>query len=193
MSLKTSNLGPLTQYNVLENNFFCSKNKATSMTASKQENNKGDGGKYMERLDPQKLYVEFRSGVTTTEPILGRKYTLTHSDITAELFLTIGLQFAYDKITSMRDEVLGEWRNSNSGLFLYIYVYIGDFGSIMNSIRNTIFRRELPLALEAIVYGDNEFFVAHPQLNYAPIWIYFDSIDPSYKRFEYFGVPIDYK
>ena len=147
----------------------------------------------MERLDPQKLYVEFRSGVTTTEPILGRKYTLTHSDITAELFLTIGLQFAYDKITSMRDEVLGEWRNSSSGLLLYIYVYIGDFGSIMNSIRNTIFRRELPLALEAIVYGDNEFFVAHPQLNYAPIWIYFDSIDPSYKRFEYLGTPIDYK
>ena len=147
----------------------------------------------MERLDPQKLYVEFRPGVTTTEPILGRKYTLTHSDITAELFLTIGLQFAYDKITSMRDEVLGEWRNSNSGLFLYIYVYIGDFGTVMNSIRNTIFRRELPLALEAIVYGDNEFFVAHPQLNYAPIWIYFDSIDPSYKRFEYLGTPIDYK
>ncbi|WP_303864504.1 staygreen family protein [Alkalibaculum bacchi] len=147
----------------------------------------------MERLDPQKLYVEFRPGVTTTEPILGRKYTLTHSDITAELFLTIGLQFAYDKITSMRDEVLGEWRNSSSGLLLYIYVYIGDFGTVMNSIRNTIFRRELPLALEAIVYGDNEFFVAHPQLNYAPIWIYFDSIDPSYKRFEYLGTPIDYK
>ena len=50
----------------------------------------------MERLDPEKLYVVFRPGVTMTEPVLGRKYTLTHSDITAELFLTIGLQFAYD-------------------------------------------------------------------------------------------------
>lgn len=146
----------------------------------------------MERLDPEKLYVEFRS-VTTTEPILGRKYTLTHSDITAELFLTIGLQFAYDKITSMRDEVLAEWKNSSSGLFLYVYVYVGNFGAIMNPIRNTIFRRELPLALEAMVYGDNEFFAAHPQLNYAPIWIYFDSTDPIYNRFEYWGTPMNYK
>lgn len=147
----------------------------------------------MERLDPEKLYVEFRPGVTTTEPILGRKYTLTHSDITAELFLTIGLQFAYDKITSMRDEVLAEWRISNSGLFLYVYVYVGNFGPAMNAIRNAIFRRELPLALEAIVYGDNEFFVVHPQLNYDPIWIYFDSTDPTYRQFEYWGTPMDYK
>lgn len=147
----------------------------------------------MKRLDPEKLYVEFRPGVTTTEPILGRKYALTHSNITAELFLTIGLQFAYDKITSMRDEVLVEWRNSNSGLFFYVYVYVGDLGPIMNAIRNAIFRRELPLALEAIVYGDNEFFEAHPQLNYTPIWIYFDSLDPSHNRFEYWGTPMDYK
>jgi hypothetical protein len=60
-------------------------------------------------FDPEKLYVEFRSGATRTEPILGRKYTLTHSDISAELFLTVGLDFAYDKITSKRDELLAEW------------------------------------------------------------------------------------
>ncbi|QUH26404.1 staygreen family protein [Serpentinicella alkaliphila] len=147
----------------------------------------------MERLDPEKLYVEFRPGVTTTEPILGRKYTLTHSDITAELFLTIGLQFAYDKITSMRDEVLAEWKTSNLGIFLYVYVYIGNFDSAINAIRNAIFRRELPLALEAIIYGDNEFFATHTQLNYTPIWIYFDSTDPAYNPFEYWGTPTDYK
>ena len=45
----------------------------------------------MSKLNPEKLSVEFRDGVTNTEPILGRRYTLTHSDITAELFLTIGL------------------------------------------------------------------------------------------------------
>lgn len=147
----------------------------------------------MERLDSEKLYVEFKPGVMTTEPILGRKYTLTHSDITAELFLTIGLQFAYDKITSMRDEVLAEWRNSISSLFLYVYVYVGNFGPNMNAIRNTIFRRELPLALEAIIYGDRELFIAHPQLDKYPIWIYFNSSDPTYNRFEYWGTPMDYK
>ena len=63
----------------------------------------------MSKLNPEKLSVEFKDGVTSTEPILGRRYTLTHSDITAELFLTIGLTYAYDKIDAMRDEVLGEW------------------------------------------------------------------------------------
>lgn len=147
----------------------------------------------MGRLNPEKLYVEFRPGVTTTEPILGRKYTLTHSDITAELFLTIGLQFAYDKITSMRDEVLAGWRNSKYGLFLYVYVYVGDYGPAVNGIRNTIFRRELPLALEAIIYGDRKFFKANPALISAPIWIQFDSTDPTYNQFEYWGTAMDYR
>ncbi len=40
----------------------------------------------MSKLNTDKLSVEFRNGVTSTEPILGRRYTLTHSDITAELF-----------------------------------------------------------------------------------------------------------
>lgn len=72
----------------------------------------------MKRLNPDKLYVEFRTGVTAIEPAIGRKYTLTHSDITADLFLTIGLQFAYDKVNAMRDEVLGEWRTNNGLPFL---------------------------------------------------------------------------
>lgn len=149
-------------------------------------------GTYMERLNPEKLNVEFREGVTTTEPILGRKYTLTHSDITAELYLTIGLKYADDKITNMRDEVLAEWNMSKEGLFLYVYVYIGDFGPIMTGVRNEIFRRELPLALESIIYGDSEFFMAHPQLDNAPIWIYFDATDPNYNRYEYWGTIKNY-
>ena len=147
----------------------------------------------MERLNPEKLYVEFRYGVTPTEPIIGRKYTLTHSDATAELFLTIGIEYAYDQITSMRDEVLAEWRIYNGNLFLYVYVYVGNYGSAINAIRNTIFRRELPLALEAIIYGDRELFITQPQLNNAPIWIHFDSTDPNYNRFEYWGTVKDYK
>lgn len=146
----------------------------------------------MGRLNPEKLHVEYRPGVTSTKPILGRRYTLTHSDITAELFLTIGLQFAYDKITSMRDEVLAEWKISNWGFFLCVYVYVGDYGPAMNAIRNSIFRRELPLALEAIVYGDKTFFKVNPLLKSAPIWIQFDSTDPTYNRLEYWGTAMDY-
>lgn len=146
----------------------------------------------MERLNPEKLNVEYRQGVTKTEPVLGRKYTLTHSDITAELYLTIGTIFAYDKITNMRDEVLAEWRMTDEGFYLYGTVYTGNFGPIATPVRNAIFRRELPLALEAIIYGDREFFFAYPQLVNAPIWIYFDSTVPKYNQFEYWGTINDY-
>ncbi|KAJ48741.1 hypothetical protein BD780_000863 [Clostridium tetanomorphum] len=148
----------------------------------------------MKRLNPDKLYVEFRTGVTMTEPVIGRKYTLTHSDITADLFLTIGLQFAYDKVNAMRDEVLAEWRTNHGFPFLYVYVYVdGEFGSGVSAVRDAIFRRELPLALEAIRYGDRKFFQTHSDLDNAPIWIHFDSTNPKYNRFENWGTPDDYK
>lgn len=149
----------------------------------------------MEKLNPEKLHVEFRQGVTAEEPIVNRRYTLTHSDITAELFLIIGLEYAYDKINMiMRDEVLGEWRDDNGNIYLYIYVYVnGQYGPVVAEIRNVIFRRELPLALEAIRYGDREFFEAHPELDDAGIWVHFDSTSPEYDKFEYWGTPKDYK
>ncbi len=148
----------------------------------------------MKRLNPDKLNVEFRPGVTITEPVIGLKYTLTHSDITAELFLTIGLKFAYDKVNAMRDEVLAEWRTNNGFPFPYAYVFVdGQFGSAVSALRNAIFRRELPLALEAIRYGDKRFFIEHADLDKAPIWIYFDSTYPKYNRFEFWGTPNDYK
>ena len=74
----------------------------------------------MSHLNPEKLSVEFMTGVTPTVPIIPRRYTLTHSDITAELFLNIGLTYAYDKINAMRDEVLGEWIESKGGYFFYV-------------------------------------------------------------------------
>ncbi|WP_368505003.1 staygreen family protein [Alkalihalophilus sp. As8PL] len=146
----------------------------------------------MGRLDPEKLFVEYREGVTVTEPVIPRRYTLTHSDLTAELFLTIGSEYAYDQINTMRDEVLAEWRMQNGSYFLYVYVYVGDYGPVTTVIRDEIFRRELPLALEAIIYGDQPFFEAHSELIDAPIWIYFDSTDTTYNKFEYWGTPKDY-
>jgi hypothetical protein len=152
------------------------------------------GDDILKRLNPDKVYVEFRNGVTVTSPIVGRKYTLTHSDVTADLFLTIGLEFAYDKINAMRDEVLAEWRTNQGFPFLYVYVYVdGQFGPAVSAVRNAVFRRELPLALEAIRYGDRKFFAAHSELDNAPIWIHFDSTNPVYNRFEYWGTPNDYE
>jgi len=154
------------------------------------------GGIQLSRLDPDKLFVEFRDNVTKTAPIEGRKYTLTHSDITAELFLTVGLNYAYDKISPIRDEVLAQWRYFNDMNILYGYVYVdGHLGANNPNIaekRNSIFVRELPFALEAIIYGDRYLFSANPILNSSPIYIYFASVYPHLNRIEYFGTPTDY-
>ena len=146
----------------------------------------------MSRLNPEKLSVEFREGVTATDPIIPRRYTLTHSDLTAELFLTIGPEFAYDKVNVMRDEVLGEWVNTDNRYLYKVYLQV-DGAKGMSAIRNYIFRRELPLALEAIRYGDQTFFRAHPELNLSPIIVSFRSTNSYYNRVENWGTFADYK
>lgn len=148
----------------------------------------------MSRLKPEKLSVEYRDGVSETEPIIPRRYTLTHSDLTADLFLTIAPEFAYDKVSDMRDEVLGEWLLIDGSVQYYVYLQIdGQLGKGMSGIRNEVFRRELPLALEAIRYGDRLFFDAHPELNQSPILVYFLSSYPEYNTVENWGSFEDYE
>ena len=148
----------------------------------------------MARLDPTKLSTEFLPYTNEIEPIIPRKYTLTHSDITAELFLTIGSIFACYKLNPSRDEVLAEWIKIDSQFILYVYVQVdGPSGTSMSPIRYEIFRRELPLALEAIRYGDRVLFEAHPKLDSARIIIFFNSSVPTLNRIEDWGQPKDYK
>ena len=53
-------------------------------------------------FNPRRFSVEFRTGITDEKPVEGRKYTLTHSDETGELFLTVALTYAYDKVNSIK-------------------------------------------------------------------------------------------
>ena len=147
----------------------------------------------MSRLDTNKLFVEFRDPITMTEPILYRRYTLTHSDITAELLLTIALCYAYDRINEMRDEVLGEWILQEGDYLYYVYLYVdGEYSDAIAATRDFVFRRELPLALEAIRYGDREFFKAHPEMDNAPIIVVFMSTNPRYNKTENWGTFVNY-
>lgn len=150
--------------------------------------------KVLPKLKPEKLFVEYRQGITKKEPIFNRYYTLTHSDETGELFLTIGSMYAFDKVNSMRDEVLGQWIKYNDEYFFYIYLLI-DGGEIPPSkaeIRDKIFRKELPLALEAIRYGDRELFKANKELDNAHIIVFFSSSMQEYNNIEKWGKLSDY-
>lgn len=143
----------------------------------------------MSTYDPAKLSVEHKDGITAQGPIIPRRYTLTHSDDTGNLFLTIGTQYALEKITEKRDEVLAEWIQSGPALYFSVYLYI-DNGEIPFSVavkRDEIFSRELPLALTAIRDGDRSLFNAFPYLDQVPIIVTFQSAYPKLAKREIWG------
>lgn len=152
----------------------------------------------MSRLRPEKLHVRLAEGWMADGPVTPRRYTLTHSDMTGDLFLTVGPSFDRAQISGlytrlMRDEVLAEWREEE-GPSLHVFCHVSGglvFGSA--SFRYAIFRQELPLVLECFRYGDHRLFEAHPELDDAPIRVHFRSSRRRYRRRERWGTPADYR
>jgi hypothetical protein len=152
----------------------------------------------MSRLKPEKLSVRFAEGVVPEGPVAPRRYTLTHSDATGDLFLTVGSEYDKKQISGwytrlMRDEVLAEWREDGEGPSLHVYCHVSGglvFGTA--AFRYAIFQRELPLVLEALRFGDRKLFETHPELERAPILVHFHSTRRRYNRTEQWGTPADY-
>jgi hypothetical protein len=120
--------------------------------------------------------VTFAEGTRPDGPLTPRRYTLTHSDRTGDLFLAIGPDYDHQALRALqvrleRDEVLGEWVLGADGPRLDLHMTaqggLPVFGS--GSMRCSIFRRYRPLVLEALRYGDRAFADAHPELDGAPI------------------------
>ncbi|AMX82388.1 staygreen family protein [Geobacillus thermoleovorans] len=149
----------------------------------------------MKYLSPERLHVTQTAGITQLSPVNGRLYTLTHSDTTGTLFLTVSRAFVTDQLTSQRDEVLGEWKQAGQQLVLFLYVFVGNrqMGRQENARRANVFKKELPLALEAIRYGDRDFFRTYPFCDWCPIFIHFTSEYPELNRTEYYGTPYLYR
>lgn len=144
---------------------------------------------------PSKLSVSYLPPATPLRPLDGRKYTLTHSDETGDLFLTIGCQYDSNKIKiNLRDELLAEWIPQMGEFQLWGRVYIsgGEYDESYAKVRFMIFQKELELALKAIVYGDQSFYSCFPWLLDSPIYIRFDSVYPQYQQVLYYGTPRQY-
>ena len=142
----------------------------------------------MKKINPNKVSTEYLPGVTKTSPVNGRKYTMTHSDTTADLFVAIGLHYAENKINDTRDEVRLEWRIHSQKPILYGNVLVDGEGVEGNaSIRNAIFIKEMPTALQAIRYADQSLFEKYPYLDQVPIYIQFNSTKPRFNKLRYFG------
>jgi hypothetical protein len=153
----------------------------------------------MGRLNPEKLHVDYLAGVTAAGPTMPRRYTLTHSDRTGDLFLSIGSDYNHKQISGwytrlMRDEVLAEWLDDQDQVALHVYCHVSGgiiFGRA--SWRKSIFRREMPLVLEAIRHGDQAFFAVHPELETAPILVHFRLSSHDHSETEEWGTLADFR
>lgn len=146
------------------------------------------------KFDPGNLAVTYIAPITPFRPLEGRKYTLSHSDVTGKLFLTIGPEFSYSKTNSTKDEVYAQWTQSMGEYSMYgrVHVSSGEFDEQHSRVRFMIFKKEMELALTAIVYGDQVFYKSFPWLLDAPIYIKFDSIYPEFEKLLFYGTPRQY-
>jgi len=151
----------------------------------------------MSRLMPEKLKVIISGDVTETDPVTPRRYTLTHSDATGELVLTIGSEYDRRQISGwytrlMRDEVLAEWIKRDTSYSLDVYCHVSGgliFGG--SSMRESIFLSEMPLVLEALRFGDRLLFDRYVELDEAVIKIHLQSSGRDYRVVE-MGTPREY-
>lgn len=149
----------------------------------------------MSEFDPKKLKVSLKNKISIMESMELRKYTLTHSDETGELFLTIGKEYDGEGIDyKARDEVLGTWCCEENKYYLLLAVQVDNGEGVLNTnIRDKIFREELPLAIKAIIFGDNLFIENNKELYDAMIIIKFNSDINEYNCIEEWGCVKDYK
>ncbi len=150
-------------------------------------------------LRPDKLHVKFIGKAEPEKPAHPRKYTLTHSDRTGDLFLSVGMD--YDQLTIsgwytrlLRDEVLAEYLVNDDGPELHVYCHVSGglvFGTA--SWRYSIFRYHMPDVLQAFHYGDGRFLIAQPEFDKAPVIVHFLSTNSRYNKVEPWGRLQDYQ
>ena len=151
------------------------------------------------QLNPDKLNTQYIDGVSREGPIKSRKYTLTHSDTTGDLFLTIGANYNREQISGwytrfMRDEVLAEWIEDEETYSLHIHCHVSG-GLVFGPAgwRYGIFKRHLPMVIEAFVYGDQGLIDNHPELAYSKVFVHFDAVQKKFNRIEDWGTLEDYR
>ncbi|MHA2357892.1 MAG: staygreen family protein [Candidatus Heimdallarchaeaceae archaeon] len=145
----------------------------------------------MVSFNPNKLKVNYLD--TDDIDILSRKYTLTHSDRTGDLFLSIGKNYDYKKLKKlyvrfMRDEVLAEWKKDDDKYELHIYTHIsGGFIFGGAKLRDAIIRSHLPLVFDVIIYAERDLIKTYSFLEEASIFVHFNSKRKKYDRIENMG------
>lgn len=151
----------------------------------------------MSGFNPNKLHIRYEEGIGQKYQRLPRCYTLTHSDRTGDLFLTVAESYDLAQISGwytkfMRDEVLGEW-GAGDVPNLHLHCHVSG-GLVLGPAkwRADIFRQHLPLVLDAICYGDRAFLHANPDLHTAAIKVHFHARQAALDCIEDWGLIADH-
>ncbi|HUT82761.1 MAG TPA: staygreen family protein [Candidatus Bathyarchaeia archaeon] len=152
----------------------------------------------MSYLNPKKLHVKF---VDIEEEVfsLPRRYTLTHSDKTGDMFLTIAKDYDKQQISNwytkfMRDEVLGEWKINGETKELHLYFHIcGGFIFGWAKLRDTIIRHHMKLVFQSIRYGEKNLIYKNEEIDSSPIFAHFYSKRKKFNTIEQHGCLNDYR
>src|SRR5690554_1513593 len=105
----------------------------------------------------RKVITEFQQGIDN-QPVLNRKYTLTHSDKTGERFLYVGDRFREDRFCKVRDEVVGEWRLSNDIYSLWLICQLDcEASNYTSQERLEIFKGHIPRVAQIVNFGDADY------------------------------------
>lgn len=152
----------------------------------------------MSGLDPARLQVRLQPGLEAGRLALPRRYTLTHSDRTGDLFLTIARDYDRKQISGwytrlMRDEVLAEWIDTPRGPAVDVHCHVSG-GLVLGSAawRNGILLTHMQQVLQAFRQGDLPLFASQPELDHSPVRVHFHSHRPTFDRIESRGTFADY-
>ena len=144
----------------------------------------------MQDLQPEKLHVTFGDETSRQDVMLPRRYTLTHSDRTGDLFLSIGRDSNRRQISGlytrlMRDEVLAELKEDERKTALHVHCHVsGGFVIGTARWRNGILHHHMRQGIEAFRYGDRESYARPPEGKQARVWVHLHSSDPKYNQVE---------
>lgn len=148
-------------------------------------------------FESSKLHVQFLGVGEEMHPGHGlpRTYTLTHCDITAELTLAVSQTINRAQLQGwcnkfQRDEVVAEWRKAQDKMSLHVHCHISGGQWLLDAtakLRFIIFRKKLPVVLEAFRFGDQALLSGHPELEQALVWVYFHSNVKEFNRVECWG------
>lgn len=140
-----------------------------------------------------RLHVTCGADIESIPLSLPRCYTLTHSDVTGELFLTIAREYNRKQVNGwytrlMRDEVLAEWKRENGEYSLHLYCHVSGgivFGTA--EMRYGIFRQHMPLVLQALLEGDKQLYENKGELRNAKIYVHYAARQKRFQITEEWG------